>query len=66
MAHYLGKGVSTHNGLGPEEYDKIKKHTMKSAKRVSTSSENRGLATYSAKLLERCKVGPGSYGDTKN
>jgi hypothetical protein len=47
LAHYMGKGVETHNGLGPSELDAIKRHTMKSAKRVSTVSADRGLISTS-------------------
>ena len=66
MSHYLGKGVNNHNGLGSQELDVIKRHTMKSAKRISTVSTNRGLFTPSSKQLILAKVGPGTYEETHN
>lgn len=43
LNHYLGKGVSNHNGLGPSEYNLIKNITMQSPPRFPLLTSDRGL-----------------------
>lgn len=49
LNHYLGKGIKTHNGLGPSELSKITAHVKTSAARLPNLTADRGLLSPSNK-----------------
>jgi hypothetical protein len=64
LAHYRGKGVSTHNGIGPKEFESIQAITKFSASRLpKVQTQDRGLFSPSVKQLKAQWLGPGSYTD---